>query len=60
VVAATPHVEPLGLTARETEIVRLVAAGLSNSAIATALVLSTRTVERIATLISMTGDLNFV
>ncbi len=37
---------PAGLTAREVEVLRLVAAGKSNQAIGTALSLSARTVER--------------
>ena len=37
---------PAGLTAREVEVLRLVAAGRSNRAIAAALSLSVRTVER--------------
>ena len=37
---------PCGLTARELEVVRLIAAGKSNTEIAAALVLSVRTVER--------------
>jgi len=43
---ATPTPTPCGLTARELEVLRLVAEGCTNRAIAEALVLSERTVER--------------
>ena len=42
---ATTRANPAGLTARELEVLRLVAAGLPNSDIATRLFLSTRTVD---------------
>ncbi len=42
----SPRDSPGGLTARETEVLRLVAAGQTNSEIATELSLSVRTVER--------------
>jgi len=57
--AAADGVAPTGLTRRETEVLRLVAAGNSNQEIAAALVLSTRTVERhIANLYSKLGARN--
>ena len=43
--SAAPH-HALGLTARELEVLRLVAAGATNKAIATDLVLSERTIDR--------------
>lgn len=46
VVVAAPHALPRGLTAREVEVVRLIAAGDSNRAIAEKLVLSPKTVAR--------------
>src|SRR5262249_14256481 len=47
---------PAGLTAREVEVLRLTAAGMSNVEIADALVLSIRTVERhISTIYSKIG-----
>lgn len=42
----SPATRPAGLTARQVEIVRLMAAGQSNAEIAQGLVLSVRTVER--------------
>jgi DNA-binding CsgD family transcriptional regulator len=44
--AAAVSADPHGLTPRELEVLRMVAAGATNKAIATALVLSTRTVDR--------------
>ena len=46
VAGAPPGGYPAGLTAREVEVLRLVAAGKSNRAIAAALSLSVRTIER--------------
>ena len=43
--AVPPHLARLGITARETEILRLVNAGLSNAEISYRLFISTRTVE---------------
>jgi len=43
--AVPPHLARLGITARETEILRLVNAGLSNAEISHRLFISTRTVE---------------
>jgi len=57
--AAADGVAPTGLTRRETEVLRLIAAGNSNQEIAAALVLSTRTVERhIANVYSKLGARN--
>jgi ATP/maltotriose-dependent transcriptional regulator MalT len=50
------HLRRLGVTVRESEVLELVAAGLSNAAVAQRLVLSPRTVEtHVASLLSKTG-----
>jgi DNA-binding CsgD family transcriptional regulator len=51
-----PHLRRLGVTSRETDVLRLVAAGLPNAQIAQRLFLSTRTVEtHVANLLAKTG-----
>jgi DNA-binding CsgD family transcriptional regulator len=51
-----PHLAKLGITARETEVLRLVNAGLSNTEIASRLVLSIRTVEsHVSSMLQKTG-----
>jgi DNA-binding CsgD family transcriptional regulator len=51
-----PHLAKLGVTARETEILRLVKAGLSNAEIANRLVISVRTVEsHVSSMLLKTG-----
>jgi len=51
-----PHLAKLGVTARETEILRLVKAGLSNVDIADRLVISVRTVEsHVSSMLMKTG-----
>ena len=52
----SPHLARLGITARETEVLRLVNAGLSNHDIAGRLFLSVRTVEsHISSMLQKTG-----
>jgi DNA-binding CsgD family transcriptional regulator len=54
--AVPPHLARLGITARETEILRLVKAGLSNAAISRRLFISTRTVEsHVSSMLQKTG-----
>ena len=54
--AVPPHVARLGITARETEILRLVNAGLSNANISHRLFISTRTVEsHVSSMLQKTG-----
>jgi predicted ATPase/DNA-binding CsgD family transcriptional regulator len=54
--AVPPHLARLGITARETEILRLVNAGLSNSDISHRLFISTRTVEsHVSSMLQKTG-----
>ncbi len=43
--AATPQTHPAGLSAREVEVLRLVATGLTNAEVVEKLFLSSRTVE---------------
>jgi DNA-binding CsgD family transcriptional regulator len=51
-----PHLAKLGITARETEILRLVNAGLSNADISHRLFISTRTVEsHVSSMLQKTG-----
>jgi DNA-binding CsgD family transcriptional regulator/tetratricopeptide (TPR) repeat protein len=51
-----PHLAKLGVTARETEILRLLKAGLSNADIADRLVISVRTVEsHVSSMLMKTG-----
>jgi DNA-binding CsgD family transcriptional regulator len=51
-----PHLAKLGITSRETEILRLVNTGLSNTAIASRLFLSVRTVEsHVSSMLQKTG-----
>jgi DNA-binding NarL/FixJ family response regulator len=51
-----PHLARLGITARETEILRLVNAGLSNADISHRLFISTRTVEsHVSSMLQKTG-----
>src|SRR4030095_13930700 len=53
---APPHLARLGITARETEILRLVNAGLSNADISHRLFISTRTVEsHVSSMLQKTG-----
>jgi DNA-binding CsgD family transcriptional regulator len=54
--AVPPHLARLGITARETEILRLVNAGLSNADISHRLFISTRTVEsHVSSMLQKTG-----
>jgi DNA-binding NarL/FixJ family response regulator len=54
--AVPPHLARLGITARETEILRLVKAGLSNADISHRLFISTRTVEsHVSSMLQKTG-----
>ena len=54
--AVPPHLARLGITARETEILRLVNAGLSNANISHRLFISTRTVEsHVSSMLQKTG-----
>jgi len=54
--AVPPHLARLGITARETEILRLVNAGLSNAEISHRLFISTRTVEsHVSSMLQKTG-----
>jgi DNA-binding CsgD family transcriptional regulator len=54
--AIPPHLARLGITARETEILRLVNAGLSNADISHRLFISTRTVEsHVSSMLHKTG-----
>jgi DNA-binding NarL/FixJ family response regulator len=54
-----PHLARLGITARETEILRLVNAGLSNADISHQLFISTRTVEsHVSSMLQKTGRAN--
>jgi DNA-binding CsgD family transcriptional regulator len=54
--AVPPHLARLGITARETEILRLVNAGLSNADISHRLFISTRTVEsHVSNMLQKTG-----
>jgi DNA-binding NarL/FixJ family response regulator len=54
--AVPPHLARLGITARETEILRLVNAGLSNADISHRLFISTRTVEsHVSSMLQRTG-----
>jgi len=54
--AVPPHLARLGITARETEILRLVNAGLSNADISDRLFISTRTVEsHVSSMLQKTG-----
>jgi len=51
-----PHLRALGVTSREIDVLQLIAAGLTNAAIAQRLVLSPRTVEtHVASLLAKTG-----
>jgi DNA-binding CsgD family transcriptional regulator len=55
--AVPPHLARLGITARETEILRLVNAGLSNADISHRLFISTRTVEsHVSSMLQKTGQ----
>ncbi|MFL6044292.1 MAG: ATP-binding protein [Propionibacteriaceae bacterium] len=55
--AVPPHLARLGITARETEILRLVNAGLSNADISQRLFISTRTVEsHVSSMLQKTGQ----
>jgi DNA-binding NarL/FixJ family response regulator len=55
--AVPPHLARLGITARETEILRLVNAGLSNADISHRLFISTRTVEsHVSCMLQKTGQ----
>jgi DNA-binding CsgD family transcriptional regulator len=54
--AVPPHLARLGITARETEVLRLVNAGLSNADISHRLFISTRTVEsHVSSMLQKTG-----
>jgi DNA-binding CsgD family transcriptional regulator len=54
--AVPPHLARVGITARETEILRLVNAGLSNADISHRLFISTRTVEsHVSSMLQKTG-----
>ena len=54
-----PHLARLGVTARETEVLRLINAGLSNNDIASRLYLSVRTVEsHVSSLLQKAGCAN--
>jgi DNA-binding CsgD family transcriptional regulator len=54
-----PHLRAVGVTAREAEVLELVAQGLTNASVAGRLFLSTRTVDHhVARLLAKTGSAN--